>query len=361
MEINSFDTCFLPEHLIGDSTTKSFVQKLLPKESNKKALVGYDYINHLKILGFDKSQLQTLRIENHADHENTVLLLDWQRNLFYYIRILPIENFKCYQVVKELSKCNDFLKSFVLLHETKERSDNLAVCAMLALPNISSTEIQTEQWDISSHLKSFIILKEDADSGDKLKTKLNKMYDAVNKGRKDRGVALKIEASISSQLSQILSERMATMALVDVALPRLTKNIYKQVNSLLLNKEQYEVIHHPDNHIIITGGYGCGKSLILLEIAKNLFLKQENIAIFYICSDSYSLLPARINEFFRDLVNKYPERSHIKLHAVGINQTDKKLGEDKRHLPSVMEYYTKQTTELQNTCLLYTSPSPRDS
>ena len=286
----------------------------------------------MKLFGFGNSQLQALRIENHAGHENSVLLLDWERNIFYYIRILPIEKFQWNQVVNELNRCNDFLKSFVLLHEVKGRNKNLAVCAMLALPNISSTDIQNTQCDMSSHLQSHTILKEDAESEDKLKTKLNKMYDAVNKGRKRRCAALKFEASIPSNL-QILSESMATMVLVNIALPRLTNNTYEQVDSLLLNKEQYEVIHHPDNHIIITGGYGCGKSLILLEIAKNLFLKKENIEIFYVCSDPYSILPGRINNFFEHLLNNYPDRSHNKLNAVGINQT----------------------------CLLYTSPSPRDS
>ena len=56
------------------------------------------------------------------------------------------------------------------------------------------------------------------------------MYDAVNKGRKRRGAALKIEASIPSNLSQILSESMATMVLVNIALPRLTKDTYEQVD-----------------------------------------------------------------------------------------------------------------------------------
>ena len=46
------------------------------------------------------------------------------------------------------------------------------------------------------------------------------------------------------------------------------------------------------------------------------------------------------------MLNSYPDRSHNKLNAVGINQTDDVLGENKRHLPSIIEFYTKQT---QNT------------
>jgi len=343
IEVNDFKTCFLPEYLINDHTTKTLIQNLLPFGSRKKALVGYSYINHMKTFGFDNQKLKALCIEDHGDHENTVLILDWQKNIVYYIRISSLEKFNCQKVATELNRCNDFLKSFLLLHEAKLKGENLAVCALLAFTNITATDIDNAQFELHTHLKSFVICKDDITDREKLISKVKVLYEKVQTGRKDCGVMSKPSSVIPSKLRQILSESMATMVVVNIALPRLTNDPYLQVISLLLNKEQYEIIHHPDNHIIITGGYGCGKTLILLEIAKKLFLKQEHGEIFYICFDPFSLLPARMKEYFQVLQNEHPRSENVKLTAIGINQSDSILLENKRDLKSILEFYTNQT------------------
>jgi len=317
MKDNDFETCFIPDYIIKDEKVKTLIRKLLPDGTNKQALVGYDYINHLKVFGFNTKQLETLYIEDHEDHENTVLLYDYQKRLVYYIRISTQEKFEHYQVVTELKRCNDFLKSFLLLHEDKVKGDNLAVCAILALTNVSSSDIDSVNFKIYDHLKHFLICKEDIENNYTLISKLDCLHCEIQETMTDHGVMPNTSPSITTKLRQMLSESMATMVLIDTILPRLTNDPYKKIVSLLLNKEQYEVINHPDKHISITAGYGCGKTLILLEIAKKLFLSQENSEVIYICYDRYSLLPARVKMYFEDLQEKHPKKNNVKLRAIG--------------------------------------------
>ena len=335
-EVNDFSTCF-PKHLISDQQTKTFVNNLLLKESYQKALVGYNYINHLKVFGFDDQQLERLSIEDHGEHENTVLLFDWQRDLVCYIRISPISTFKWNDVLKELRRCDEFLKSFLLLHEPKLKEHNLAVYCAMVFPDMSSTDIDNV-FEMYDDLKTFIFCKDDIHNN-MFRQQLNSVFEKIKAIRKDRGVKLE---DPTSELRQILSESMTTMVLTKTTLPRISNNPFEQVVSLLLNREQYEVVHHPDNHIIITAGYGCGKTLVLIEIARTLFLKQEQCKVYFICSDPYSLLPARIRKFFQHLEKEFSNKTNVKLIAIGINESDSELGENKRDIVSVLEFYRKK-------------------
>jgi len=344
MKVNEFSTCFLPEHLINDPTTKVLIQSLLPSgKKHKKALVGYSYLNHLKTFGFNDKQIQDLGIEDHEEHDNTIFLVNGQKNVIYYIRITSQQEFKCKRLAIELKRCNDFLKSFLLLHEAKVEGEHITVCAMVAFTNISS--FSHTQYEDLNDLKPFIVYKDDIANKEKLYGKLNRSCKEVQDILKNRGVMSKTPAAIHPKLLQILSESMATMVLVNIALPRLSKDPFDQVVSLLLNREQYEIIHHPDQHSIITGGYGCGKTLVLLEIAKKLFLRIETGNIFYICFDPYSLLPARMKKYFKELKSMYPNRNGVNLASIGINQSDDDLGENKRDLTSILEFYTNQSRE----------------
>ncbi|XP_047131481.1 uncharacterized protein LOC124810518 [Hydra vulgaris] len=95
------------------------------------------------------------------------------------------------------------------------------------------------------------------------------------------------------------------MAKVDHCYPTLESDTQKQIQTLLLNVEQWNAINDKSLKKIITGGYGSGKSIVGKEIVKNCITQNsENPStLYYICCNHFSLYECHMKEFV-DGINK---------------------------------------------------------
>ena len=61
--------------------------------------------------------------------------------------------------------------------------------------------------------------------------------------------------------------------------------------TVLLTPEQMEIVYSQDKHIIIRGGFGCGKTIIAAAMLKKILENlKNNEKLYYICYDSRSEL-----------------------------------------------------------------------
>lgn len=336
-ESNPVDRCFPPFHYLENGKIELLVKCLMLKKEDsqltiREALVGYSYINHLKIFGYNRKDLEF--IDFHFDHDNTIFFIDSSKDLVVYIRlvegILSISNFQ-----KELKRCDDFVKAFLLLHENtlKEKSfegQSFGVCALVALPDMTKEDVE-ENLIFTKCDHPCILSKGDFSSGKVIQSRLRKFSMQIKKKIEDVKTANK--AQPQTYLFQLLlSQAMATIALKNCCLPRLTKNIFKQVLSLLLNKDQYFAIKHPFKKRIIRGPYGSGKSLILEKIAEDLLLSNENNIVYYILYDPLTLLQARMENLplalSKSSQNINLENLENRFHSTNIHQILTNAGEN---------------------------------
>ena len=319
MKINEFEKCFPHEHFIENKDIKCIIKHLIPSESSsKKALVGYNYIDHLKIYGYTDRDLESF--SSSGNHRNAVLFFDKQRSLVVYIRVCQ-ENASTGDIRQEIRMCDEFIWAFLLLHEKSVTSGVLSICAFVALPSTPSNDVKDKIVFINHHQNvGLFFVQEDFENDNNFKKTIEKSYDVAKKSQKHSGTKPN-----GYQISnKILAESMASMTFTDAYLPRLTRDVHTQVLTLLLNIEQFEAIKNSQKKRIIRGPFGSGKSLILEKIIEELISSMKNGTIYYIMFEPYSLLEARMDEVFAELSKTNPS---IKLCSSNIH----KLLEEAKH------------------------------
>ena len=110
----------------------------------------------------------------------------------------------------------------------------------------------------------------------------------------------KLRKGFSKEFLAKVTSLMAATYVYHDCLPKFANNTCEGIENLavLLTREQMEIFYSQDKHVIIKGGFGCGKTIvaaaILEKIAKSML---EHEKLFYICFDSRSAL---INHMAKD-------------------------------------------------------------
>ena len=258
-------------------------------------LVGYNYMHHLEMFGYEDKELEGFEL--HDAHDDTIMVLNDDQKMIYYIRVVIDQSPSINDYYKEIARCNDFVKSLFLLHGERLTDHYIGVCSLLALPMVQLKDFDSCLFSVSDTSKDYCVLfKEHLESKDSLQKELNRYLRRVGTIRKSSDLS-----ADGKHFEKIVAESMATMALNQAFLPRLTMDTHEQILSLFLNVEQYEAINHLNNKRIIRGPFGSGKSLVLEKIAEKLYCSLDSGIIYYICYDPYSLLDARMEEIFKEV------------------------------------------------------------
>eukprot|EP00111_Clytia_hemisphaerica_P015577 TCONS_00045974-protein len=284
-------------------------------------LVGYNYMHHLKTFGYTDKDLEGF--DHHDAHDDTIVVLDVNQKMIYYIRVLTDQAPSIDDYYKEIARCDDFVKSLFMLHGERLTDHSIGVCSLLALPMVQLKDCDRSLLSVSENSKECCILfKEHLESKDSLKKELDQYLHRIHTIRKSS----KLSAN-GNHFEKIIAESMATMSLQQAFLPRLTMDTQEQILSLFLNGEQYEAINHPNNKRIIRGPFGSGKSLVLEKIAEKLYDSMQEGIIYYICYDPYSLLDARMEEIFKEVTDKHQDPGNVKFVTSTVYQLLKDAGE----------------------------------
>ena len=103
----------------------------------------------------------------------------------------------------------------------------------------------------------------------------------------------KIDADFIKRFSAKITGTMAATFTYDKYVPTMTENPDKQMISskVLLTREQIEIFYSQYKHIIIRGGFGCGKTIIAQAMLKKISESLKNDEkLYFICYDSRSEL-----------------------------------------------------------------------
>ena len=348
MLVNEFETCFPPEHIIENNDVKCIIKHLFSSKSSSKnkALVGYSYIDHLKIHGYSDRDIASFSsfphiVSNSERHRNAILFFDDQRSLVVYIRICQ-ENTSTEKIRQEIKMCEEFIKAFLLLHEKAVTSGVLSICAFVALPGIYLKNVEDKIIFFNNHQDVGLFLDQGHfENYDNFKKTIDKSYYLAIYQQKHSGTKPKK----CRMINKILAECMASMTLTEAFLPRLSRDEHAQVLSLLLNAEQYEAIRNPNKKRMIRGPFGSGKSLILEKIIEKLISSMKKGTIYYIMFEPYSLLEAKMDEVFAEL-SKRTDPS-ITLCSTNIHKLLEEANQSTANnkIETAMEYCLEQSTD----------------
>ena len=106
---------------------------------------------------------------------------------------------------------------------------------------------------------------------------------------------------IKSFLAKITGIVAATF-IFDKYIPAMTDRSDDQMTNLavLLTRKQMKILYSQDKHIIIKGGFGCGKTIIAVAMCKKILDSLKNDEkLYYICFDARSQLLDDMSEFTR--------------------------------------------------------------
>ena len=249
------------------------------KSSRIKGLVlhSFSVLRHLEHFGFAREVLKE-RLEIKTFSEAPVIVVyNPQENALMLIR-----NAETQDLTTDIYIGLDDLKMFILLFNDDLKSSNLNIIPLVVTDNFHEVRLEC-----SACINNVLSLKEFKD------------LPTFEKWWKEREtyfekVSLKnITPDFIKKFSAKMAGTVAATFIYGKHVPTLTDKSDEQMANVtvLLTREQMEIVYSQDKHIIIRGGFGCGKTIIaatmLKKISENL---KNNEKLYYICYDSRSEL-----------------------------------------------------------------------
>ena len=249
------------------------------KSSRIKGLVlhSFSVLKHLEHFGFTREVLKE-RFEIKKFSEAPVIVVyNPQENVLMLIR-----NAKRQDLTTEIKIGLDDLKMIILLFNDKLKNSNLKLISLVVADK--AHDIRLECPDCINNVLSPEEFKD---------------LPTFEKWWKEREiyfekVSLKsITPDFIKNFSAKITGTMAATFIYGRYIPTLTDKSDEQMTNVtvLLTREQMEIVYSQDKHIIIRGGFGCGKTIIAAAMLKKISESLKNDEkLYYICYDSRSEL-----------------------------------------------------------------------
>ena len=291
--------------------------------SNIKGLVlhSFSILKHLFRHGFTKKMLKDcLQIQNFSEVPIIVVYNPREKAL------LLLRKGESKKLATDIASSINDLKLFILLFH-----DVLANSGMKLIPLVVTDEkVNHSNSNCRLCLNHVFSLKEFPDTG-----KFNYFW-----GRRGSYFQTEYKGEIDEVLSKTFSAKLAGIVgaafLYPNYIPIFTnkRNNHQHMEHLavLLTPEQLDVYYSQDKHMIVKGGFGCGKSIIAAAMLQKIFKNlAEHEKLFYICYDPRSEL---LNQMAKNNQEKYigklvtlSNKVGLKLSAIIENVTKKGISE----------------------------------
>ena len=132
-----------------------------------------------------------------------------------------------------------------------------------------------------------------------------------------------MDRSNSKSFSLFSAKMLSLMACTDCTyLPNFTKNAAYQIEQLclLLNPEQMDIIYSSNNHTILKGNFGTGKSIIIQKKLGNLIkMIEKNEVVYYFNYDRKSNAFIDVKGFIEKICPKNMNKIKIRENKDGLN------------------------------------------
>ena len=255
------------------------------KLSSLKGLVlhSFSVFRHLKRFGFTKEALQrSLKIQVFSE-ERVSIIYNPQENV-----LLLIRNAKNRDLQTDVKLGLDDLKMFILLCNDKLKGSNMRLISLV---------VTGKEHDF--HLKCVNCVNNvlSLETFTDLPTFENWYESKATYFEKE--CVQSINADFIKYFLTKITGAVAATFIYGEYMPAMTVRPNKKMENLsvLLTRQQMEILYSQHKHMIIKGGFGCGKTVIAAAILKKISESLRNDEkLYYICYGSRSELLSQITK-----------------------------------------------------------------
>ena len=304
------------------------------KEGIRAVLSDYDLYYHATLLNCEpKGHIVRKSV-------NRVVAFYSKTNLIFIVRVAS--SLDC--ISQESQNVSADVKYFVSVNKPLIVDEALTVLGVVACPSVERKDLKEKlNFQFSCKFKLFknlFICKDELSSIKTLHSWWRNKFCGYSKKN----------SQVNNELlfKKLIALTILIIAKRDEDLPTLKSDTQKQIKSMILNSEQLSARDDSELKKIITGGFGCGKSVIGREIVKNWYLKasksQETSTMYYICCDHFSLLQCEMKLYVDSLMKD----SNINVTIVcdnllqlwqGMLENKENSKVEKVSLPKLLQYY----------------------
>ena len=301
--------------------------------SNIKGLVVHSFsvLKHLFRYGFTKKMLHDcLHIENFSETPIIVVYNPAEKAL------LLLRKAESKNLATDIALSINDLKLFILLlHNVLANSDMKLVPLV-----VTDQKVNPENSDCHLCLKHVLSLKEFPDTGKFIffwETRGN-YFETEYKGEIDEVIS----KTISAKLAGILGAALLYPNYIPIFTNKQNVHQHMEHLTVLLTPEQLDVYYSQDKHMIVKGGFGCGKSIIAAAMLQKIFnSSEEHEKLIHVCYDPRSELLSQMakknqDKYIDDRVVTLNNKDGLKLSAI-IEQVTKQ--ERSRKINVVVDEY----------------------
>ena len=267
------------------------------KLSRMKGLVlhSFSIFRHLEHFGFTREVLKVRLEIKKISEAQVILVYNPQENV-----LLLIRNAESLDLATDIKLGLDDLKMFILLFNDKLKKSNLKLISLVVTDK--AHEIKLECPDCANNVLSQENFK-DLPTFEKWLKERETYFGKVS--RKD------ITPDFIKFFSAKITGTVAATFIYGKYVPTLTDKSDEQMTNVtvLLTREQMEIVYSQDKHIIIRGGFGCGKTIVAAAMLKKVSKSLKNDEkLYYIFYDSRSELLDQITNAAQkeDVANMTP-------------------------------------------------------
>ena len=285
-ELLHIDPVILPQKI--PSVNKKIVNtmdswcKKSNKFSNLKGLIVHKFsvLKYLKLL-FDMDTLNRYLDIKDFPRRPAIIVFNSKENVILLIRKANRGN-----IEKEINYCNADLKVFMVLFWDELKDSGMKIIPLVANTSEVNEKLDFDQWT------DFVVSVAELETLKPFETlwdKLSSHCDIVNTNEIDER---KVYVFLATLIGFVATDKIHN------ELPTFSKNPIQQMKGglLMLTPEQMRVLDCQHKHVIITGPYGSGKTIIILQKLKLLAESlPESDKVYFICFDSKSELSNQIN------------------------------------------------------------------
>ena len=255
------------------------------KSSKIKGLVlhSFSVFRHLKHFGFKKEALQrSLKIRAFSE-EPVTIVHNPQENVLLLIRIAEHRDLQT-----DVKLGLDDLKMFILLCNYELKGSNMKLISLV---------VTGKEYDFQSKCVNCVNNVLPLETFKDLPTFEN-WYE--NKATYFETESVEnINANFIKFFVAKITGAVAATFIYGECMPTLTANSYEKMENLsvLLTRQQMEILYSQHKHVIIKGGFGCGKTVIAAAMLKKISESlRNNEKLYYVCYDSRNELLSQITE-----------------------------------------------------------------
>ena len=254
--------------------------------SSSKGLVlhSFSVVKHLEHFGFTREALKkSFRIEQVSE-ALVIVVYNPQENV-----LLLIRNAESQDLASDIKLGLDDLKMFILLFNDNLKDSNMKLISLVVTDKEDDLD-KLQCPDCTNNVLSMDIFKDPV---------IFENWWEDKSLHFDRETMENINSNfINSFLAKITGTAASTF-IYGKYIPTMTEKSDEQMENLavLLTREQMEIVYSQHKHVIVRGGFGCGKTIIAAAMLKKISesLKTDE-KLYYICYDSRSELLEQVTQ-----------------------------------------------------------------